>query len=359
MDTVERVLLHDWVQVVVPLAIFLATLAVGWAARGVLRRVMRHWIERTASRPVRIFSEALHAPFMIWVLILALHLAVQSSDLPERHARLSLWISRLLLVLAVYSFTTMASRLAGSLIRNYGAEIPSALPVTTLTQNLAQLGVVILGVLVLLNQLGIPITPILTALGVGGLAVALALQDTLSNLFAGFYMAIAGQVRLGDYIRLNTNEEGVVTDITWRSTSIRSLANNLILVPNNKLAQAIVTNFHLPEKRMGLQVVVGVGFDADLAEVERVLLDVALDASREVPGMLADPAPSVAFDPGVTEQGLFFSIGCQVSEFASQFPVRNQLRRRAFEALRREGVPLPFPARTVMVQAPAAAIIDQ
>ena len=108
----------------------------------------------------------------------------------------------------------------------------------------------ILGGLILLNHFNVSITPILTALGVGGLAVALALQDTLSNLFGGFYVAVAGQVRLGDYIKLNTGEEGYVTDIGWRCTTLPGTANNMIIVPNAKLAQAIVTNYYLPEKRM-------------------------------------------------------------------------------------------------------------
>ena len=143
----------------------------------------------------------------------------------------------------------------------------------------------------------------LTALGVGGLAVALALQDTLSNLFGGFYVAVAGQVRLGDYIKLNTGEEGYVTDIGWRSTTIRALANNLIIVPNAKLAQAIVTNYYLPEKRMSTSFVVTVGYDCDTDAAEKVLAEVLQQAAGEIPGMLQDPAPSVAFDPGFGEYG--------------------------------------------------------
>jgi small-conductance mechanosensitive channel len=349
MDALRR-LVQNPVDLLVPVTIFVVTLAVGWAARGILRRVMRAWIARTESRPVRILGEALHGPFMIWVLILAVHLAFQSTDFPERHARIEAWLSRVLIVLVVLSLTVMASRLAGSLIRHYGAEIPSALPVTTLTQNLAQLAVVLLGILVLLNQLGIPITPILTALGVGGLAVALALQDTLSNLFAGFYMSIAGQVRLGDYIKLNTGEEGYIADISWRSTTIRALANNLVIVPNNKLAQAIVTNYHLPEKRLGISVSVAVGFDNDIERIEQLLQRVAVAASKEVPGMVAEPEPKVLFDPGYTEHGIVYSVGCNVEEFTNQFGVKHELRKRIFHALRDEGVTLAFPVKTIVVE---------
>jgi small-conductance mechanosensitive channel len=182
------------------------------------------------------------------------------------------------------------------------------------------------------------------------LAVALALQDTLSNLFGGFYVAVAGQVRLGDYIKLNTGEEGYVTDIGWRSTTMRALANNLIVVPNAKLAQAIVTNFNLPEKRMSASFSVTVGYECDPDRVEQVLNEVLAGAVGEVKGLLADPAPAVTFDPGFGESGMVFQLSVQVGEFADQFPVRNELKKRVLRSLRGEGMGIPYPARTVYLR---------
>jgi len=347
MEAIRRMLLQHPMQILVPLAVFLVTLAVGYVVARVLRRILSSWTERTNSRPAHILSESLRTPFVLWALILSIHVAVQSSDLPAKYQR---WGSRTLLVLLIFSLTLMFARLAGNLIRYYGSEIPSALPVTTLTQNLAQVGVVILGILVLLNQLGIPITPILTALGVGGLAVALALQDTLSNLFSGFYVAIAGQVRLGDYIKLNTGEEGYVTDIGWRSTSLRALANNLIIVPNNKLAQAIVTNYYLPDKRLSVSVQVTASYDCDADRVEKVLFEVVRAAAAEIPAILSEPPPNVMFDPGFEDSAIGFTVSCQVAEFANQYPVRHELRKRIFRRFREEGIPIPYPTRTVYLQ---------
>jgi small-conductance mechanosensitive channel len=188
-------------------------------------------------------------------------------------------------------------------------------------------------------------------LGVGGLAVALALQDTLSNLFGGFYMAVARQVQVGDYIKLNTGEEGYVADISWRSTTMRALAYNLIIVPNAKLAQAIITNYSLPEKRLGTSIVVTVGYECDPDAVEAMLLDVINQASREVPGMLSEPAPSVGFDPGISENGYGFTVGFQVAEFADQPRVRNEVRKRVIRRLRTEKIGVPYPSRTVYLMA--------
>src|SRR5262249_27667427 len=153
----------------------------------------------------------------------------------------------------------------------YKNRLEGALPVGTLTEVLTKLFFLLVGALWLLHVFGFDITAVWGALGVGGLAVALALQDTLTNFFAGFYVSIAGQVRIGDFIRLESGQEGYVADIAWRSTMLRTLSNNLVVIPNNKLAQSIVTNYHLPEKSILLAMKIGVAYDSDPSQVEQVL----------------------------------------------------------------------------------------
>jgi small-conductance mechanosensitive channel len=347
LDAFWRRLKGDPMEVVIPAVIFAVTFGITWLIRRLLMRALRVWNERTDSRAGRILHDALRGPTRIWILILAVHMAVQWSDAPSRFRLNS---ANVLLVLWIISLTIMCVRFAGNLVRYYGDQVPGALPVTTLSQNLAQIAVVILGALILLNHFNVSITPILTALGVGGLAVALALQDTLSNLFGGFYVAVARQVRPGDYIKLNTGEEGYVTDIGWRSTTLRALAHNLVIVPNSKLAQAIVTNYSLPEKRCGTSVLVTVGYECDPDAVEAMLLEVLKQAAEEVPGMLAEPAPGVGFEPGLSENGYGYTLGFQVAEFADQPRVRNEVRRRVVRRLRAEGIGIPYPVRTVYMR---------
>ena len=348
MQTIERILTKNPMELVWPLAIFLVTFIIGWAVRRFILKALRAWTSHTGSRAGLVIAEALSGPILIWAAILALHVALQSSDLPGKFTD---WGAKTLFVLWIASLTLMCMRIARDSIRFYGSQVAGALPVATLTQNLAQIGVVILGALVLLDHFKVSITPMLTALGVGGLAVALAMQDTLSNLFGGFYVAVAGQVRLGDYIKLNTGEEGYVTDIGWRSTTIRSLGNSLVIVPNAKLAQAIVTNYDLPEKRMSATVEVRASYDCDPDGIERVLLDIGAQGTREIPGMLADPAPTVTFDPGFGDSGMGLTLNYQVAEFASQFSVRHELRKRIFRRFKEEGIRIPYPARAVYMHA--------
>ena len=344
MNGVLRYLNENWATLAIPLAVFAATVALGALAKRIVFKQFDRWSRRTASFLDDSLVNAIRAPFMIWVLILGLYFATATSRLPARAVTVA---GKVLLALWVISLTLAASNVAANVVRLYGARIRGTAPTTTLTGNLAKLAVVSLGALLLLNLLGISITPILTALGVGGIAVALALQDTLSNLFAGLYISAANQLRVGDYIKLASGEEGYVTDISWRSTSIRTLPNNIVFVPNAKLAQAIVTNYHLPERRMSVLIPIGVSYDSDPEFIENLLVEEAIKGTHDIPGLLAEPAPFVRFIPGFGDSSLNFTLICQVQEFVDQYLVQHELRKRIFKRFRETGVEIPFPIRTV------------
>jgi small-conductance mechanosensitive channel len=350
MRYLRRLLAENPAELIWPVVIFLVTIALGWVVRWLILKALRGWVRRDRSRSGAVLIDVLAGPMVIWAVILAAHIAIQSSDLPPAFAARG---AEILYFLWMVSVTLMGMRLAGNLVRNFGDQVPGALPVTTLSQNLAQIGVLILGIVLVLDHFDYSIKTILTALGIGGLAVALALQDTLSNLFAGFYVAVARQIRLGDYVKLNTGEEGYVSDIGWRSTTIRSLNSNMIIVPNAKLAQAIVTNYNLPEKRMSASFQVGVSYRSDPDQVEKLLLEIVQAGMADIPGLLADPAPAVAFDPGFAECSIGFTVSFTVVEFAAQFGVRNELKKRIFRRFRQDRIEIPFPTRTVYLENPA------
>ncbi|WP_371681655.1 mechanosensitive ion channel family protein [Chroococcidiopsis sp. TS-821] len=132
-------------------------------------------------------------------------------------------------------------------------------------------------------------------MGIGGLAVALAFQDTLANIFSGLYLLISKQVKTGDYVKLETGQEGYVTDITWRNTTIKELPNSTIIVPNSKLSSAIFTNYCLPAKELSIQVHLGVSYDSDLDRVEQVTLAVAKEVMHDVLGVSNTFEPFIRF----------------------------------------------------------------
>ncbi|MBE0657093.1 MAG: mechanosensitive ion channel family protein [Bryobacteraceae bacterium] len=337
----------NWSAILIPLGTFTAAFLILLLARGILFRRLHRWAEGTDTHLDDFVIDSIRTPFLLWSLMISLMAAMWVAPLSERYTALS---SKVLLVLLILSMTLAAARIAGAVVRHYGSTSSGAVPGTSLTQNIVSMAVASIGLLILLNSLGITITPILTAMGVGGLAVALALQDTLANLFAGFYVSLSGQVKLGDYIRLDTGQEGTIEDIGWRAVSIRALQNNMIIVPNAKLAQAILTNFHLPNSPMSLLIPVGVSYDSDPERIEQILLEEAREAVGKVEGLLGDPEPMVRFIPGFGESSLDFTLIVRVAQFTDQFPVQHELRKRIFKRFRAEGIEIPFPIRTLYIR---------
>jgi small-conductance mechanosensitive channel len=330
----------------VPLLLLAGIVLAGLIVRWLLFRAIQSWTGGADSHLDVLITQSL--PIGLWSLILGLHIATQHSEIPQRFLH---YIPNTLAVLWILSLTVAMSRLAGNLVHFYGAGVTGAKNVTSLTQKLAQIVVVCIGLILMLKIVfNTSLTPMLTTLGVGGLAVALALQDTLSNLFAGFYVSISGLLHIGDYIKLNTGEEGYVTDINWRCTMMRGIANNLVVIPNSKLGQAIFTNYALPDPRILLTISIGVGYDSDVDRVEAILLEETTGAAGAVKGLLGDPAPYILFNPGPGDSALIFQVNFTVAEFADQNEAQSELRKRIVKRLQREKITMPFPTRTVIVE---------
>jgi small-conductance mechanosensitive channel len=331
----------------------------GTLAALALRAICLALLRRFRSPVVVGLVEVLRVPSLLWCLVLGLWIGVETgSELERLPRRLSEELSFVLEVAIIVSVTITLAGILSSLIRHAGETRALGGPVTGLAQTAARGVVLVVGGLVLLAVLGIQITPILTALGVGGLAVALALQDTLSNLFAGMHLLADRPIRVGDYVKIAEDVEGYVVDVGWRSTRVRMLQNSVVIVPNKKVAESIITNYDLPESRIALLIKLGVSYASDPDRVEAVLVEEARAAAKEVPGLLADPAPMVRFIPGFGDYSLDFTLVCQVATFVDQYAVQHELRKRVLRRFRQEGIEMPFPVRTVELRQPAT-LADQ
>jgi small-conductance mechanosensitive channel len=331
----------------VPAGIALATAILLLAARGVAFRLLHRWAARTETQLDDIIIGSLKTPSIYWCAAIGIYAGVAFSQMAERHV---FYLTKAIHVLVILSVTIASANLAGKLFRNYVRKAGIPIPATGLAYGVLKGAILAVGLLVMLGSMGVSITPLITALGVGGLAVALALQDTMANLFAGIHILMEKSVRVGDFIRLETGQEGFVDDITWRTTRIRMLPNNMVVIPNNKLSQSIVTNYCLPEKRMSALIPVSVSYTSDPQRVEDILVEEAAKAAGEVPGLLPEPAPFVRFIPGFGESSLDFTLICQVGEFVDQFTVQHELRKRILRRFKEEGIEIPFPHRTVYVR---------
>ena len=327
-----------------PALVTVGLTAVAVGLRGVLLKQLTVRMGRRGADSLDLLHRALRLPSLLWSLVLGLYGGTEVATLPPRlTARLLL----VLHVLIVVSVTITAANLLAALVVRFGERRTLAVGVTGLARTAVRAVVWTVGLLILLDDLGVAITPILTALGVGGLAVALALQDTLSNLFAGIHILADQPMRVGDYVKLDSGIAGFVEDIGWRSTRIRLLSNNMTIVPNATLAKSAITNYSLPEPRMSLEVRVDVSHAADPDQVEKVLVEEATQAAATVPGLLADPPPFVRLIPGFGESALQLTLNCTVATYVDQYLAQHELRKRIIRRFRTEGIEIPFPVRMV------------
>jgi len=324
---------------IIPVIVVAATLLVGLIVRGIVfSRLLKN---RNALG--RTITKILKGPVIIWFLMLGIYFAIGSSKLPENVIFVA---GKILLALGIFSITLVTVNLSSAMIAKYSVRIEAVLPITSLTQNISRIVIFAIGGLVVLNTLGISITPIIATLGVGGLAVAMALQDTLGNVFAGFYIIVSRQIKIGDYIKLDSGEEGYVTDITWRTTKIKTLPNNVILIPNEKLTKTIATNYCLPEREISVPIQVGVHYNSDLEMVEKITCEVGREIMNQTQGGVPGFEPVVRYHT-FADSSINFTVILRVKEFVDQYFIKHEFIKRLHKRYAKEGIVIPYPIRAI------------
>ncbi|MTJ08505.1 MULTISPECIES: mechanosensitive ion channel family protein [unclassified Anabaena] len=331
------------IEWIIPFVFILAGLLAGLVGEKVIFRKLKTFVTKKQIPGSEIIFQSLHRMTFIWFVIAGFFWAILSSPLKPDIANV---LQKILTIILLYSVTLVLARLADGFVtllvrRTEGVS-------TSLLSNLAKIAVLMLGTLILLQTVGIEITPIITTLGVGGLAVGLALQDTLANLFSGFYLVMSKQVRTGDYVKLDDGNQGYVADITWRNTTIREISNNVIIVPNSKLASAIFTNYHLPEKEITLTMNIGVSYKSDLDLVERVTIEVAKEVMQEIAPELIKNEPYLRFHT-FNDFSIDYTLYMRVSEFFDQRIGKHLFVKKLHKRYQLEGIEIPFPIRDIYV----------
>lgn len=330
-------------NLLIPALILGASLLMGFVLNYLLRRYITRHTDLAPDSALGVLLHAVRGLPRLWCFAIGVYWTIHTVGLVEPVQRLLAYI---LFTILVFSITRVIVRTLERIIALRTAEARSAAAATSLLTNLVAITIYAAGAIIILGYYGISIAPLITALGVGGMAVALGLQESLANLFAGLHLILSKQVRVGDYIRLDSDNEGRVTDITWRYTTILTSTNNTVVVPNAKLSSAILTNYDMPEPQIAVIIPVGVSYDSDLEKVETVTVAVAADVMERLEGSMVK-TPAVFFHTFGDS-----SIDFNVVLYARRFTDRTQLKHEFIKALtqryREEGIDIPFPVRTIL-----------
>ena len=328
----------------VPSCIVLAALAAGIIADRLIRRYIGHHLAVEESTWKYVLIRSMQGVPIFFSFIVGLYWAIDAVEISPTLTKL---LSYLLFTSNVFSITRVLARTVDGVVTMYFERSGKNLPKTTLLNSILVGVIYAMGLLVILQYYGISIAPILTAAGVGGMAVALALQETLANIFAGLHLILSKQLRIGDYIKLSSGEEGRVSDITWRFTTIIPLgASSTIVIPNKTIAGANISNFSLPTQNINVSVPVGVAYDSDLATVERVTIETAKEVLARV-----DDNPNAEPLVRYTDFGdssINFNVILPSSMFDNQGIIKHEFIKALTDRYRTEGIDIPFPIRTII-----------
>jgi small-conductance mechanosensitive channel len=250
------------------------------------------------------------------------------------------------LVLLVFVITIIVSRILVKTAQTADLNNTGSFGSSSIMSNIIRIIVFTIGFLFILKAMDISIAPMLTALGVASLAVALALQDTLGNLFAGINVVAGRKIRSGDFIRLENGQEGYVEDISWRSMQIRELNNNRIIIPNQKIATAIVNNISLVDNEFLVRIPVSVTYDSDLEKVERVTLEEAAIVQSHFSGKYFQPQVRYR---SFADSGIQFVIILQVGNYEDQNNAIDLMIRALHVRFKKENIYFPYPTRTIYI----------
>ena len=324
-----------------------------------VKRYALRWLQRVATRTEwawdDVMVKALSGPLLMLIVASGLLVFERILPLSPEWDRAFDIVMAAAMVLSLILFVDVAVR---GVLDRVAEKNPVLQGAHGLVQGLLRGIIIALGLLIFLDSIGISITPILASLGIGSLAVALALKDSLANLFAGIQLIMDKTVEPGHVIRLESGVEGSVSKMSWRTTQLLTRENATVVIPNAKLTEGLITNYNLPEPEMDVRVELGIHYDSDLEKVERVVVDVAREIQTSHPDAAQGYEPRMRFS-SFGDSGIQLVVIGRAKNHEGGQRMRHQLIKTLRSRLEREAIHIPFPTRTLDIPEPPRDALRQ
>ena len=339
-----------WLAPAMAGAILLVSFIAAWIFNKLVYPIITRFVRWTPSDLGTILVRAIRIPLSFGIVVLGGYLAftvpLNLSD--NQQLAVTTATSLLGIILGIIAASSVISGALDWYLENIAGRTQSTLDdqLIPLLRRVAVVLVYGLGTLLILDQLNVNINPLIAGLGIGGLAVALAIQPTLSNLFAGTYVLTEGVISSGDFIELENGMSGYVIDVGWRSTRIRTFQNNLVVIPNSRFAETIFTNFQRPVAALNVVVSCGVSYDSDLYQVERVCKEVMKEVLDMDPNANKDFGGFFGYD-SFGDSNVNFWLFVQAKDRAASFGLKNALMQLLHQRFKDLDIVINYPVRTL------------
>ena len=296
--------------------------------------------------------EAIEPHIVVWFFLGALSISVSKIEAvqPQNTYLISIlndYAPKFLIIVLIGSITLAIGNLSVSIFDLWARDQEKGFPSTTMFTNFVRIAIYVIGILIILDALSISITPMITALGVGGIAVSLALKDTLTDVFAGLHILLSKKVQVGDFIQLDSGEMGYIQNISWRNTIMMERTNNIIHIPNTRLSSAIIKNFDSGDPSFSVKIPVGVGYSSDLDEVEKVTKKVINEIQSSMEETNNNYEPTMRFQ-NFGESSINLMVYFRGNRYGDQNPIIHQFIKTLHKRYSEAGIEIPFPMRTVI-----------
>uniref|UniRef100_C6E775 MscS Mechanosensitive ion channel n=1 Tax=Geobacter sp. (strain M21) TaxID=443144 RepID=C6E775_GEOSM len=288
--------------------------------------------------------EIVSGPVMVLVNFAGLYYAIKRLPLPEK---IGVIAAGILFVVNIAIITTVAFRIVNEMLERYGDRVAGpemSRQLMPLIEKLCTIFLIVTALIITLKHFNYDILSLVTALGVGSLAIGLAAKDTLANMISGFTLMIDRPFRIGDRITLGT-QTGDVVDIGLRSTKIKGLDNTFLIIPNAELCNSTLINMAFPDLRGKGRINVGIGYGCDVDRAKELMVATAL----EVPEVLKEPAPE-AFFVNFGDSALNLSLFFWVAEYTQVFAASDKINTALLQSFQQNGINIPYPTRTVIYE---------
>lgn len=327
------------------LIIFLAFLILSQVIVFVSQKFILKLTKKTKTQIDDLIVSKTNKPISFILILVGLRLAIIPHSIsPIIHDLIRNGISTLIAIIVTYIFIVVFDIIINNWGQKFASKTKSKIDdeLVVLFQRFSRITISIIGVIFILDIWGIKVGPLLASLGIAGIAVAFALQNTLGNIFGGISLIIDRSLTVDDYIKLEDGTEGFVTDIGLRSTKIKSRDGDLVILPNGKLADSKIYNYHKPSPITRVVVGFGVKYGTDVGKVKKIVLS-------EIEGIhyiLKEPAPVVIFDE-LGDFALKFKAFFWVSSIHEKIDAKEAVVTAIYNALNKNKVVIPFPTKTI------------
>jgi len=338
---------HAWpAGLLAALLILAVTFVAGWFLKNVIAGAMRKLAARTETDLDDQVVALAEKPVARLVQMIGVYMATLELPFPPR---VELTLTGALLILVVWVSVRVASQIGIVLLLAYGRRVNDDAGKQRFEKDYVPLlskitGTVfaLMGLIAVLHHFGQDVSSVVAALGIGGLAISFAAKETLGNMFAGFTILLDRPFRPGDRIRLATGEIGDVLEVGTRSTRLRLLDQNMLIVPNSELVNSRVVNYNFPSHSANLSVEVTIAYGSDLEQAKRIVLE-AVKGQTEV----TEP-PGAVLLTAFAGSGLSLTAWFVIRDFTEGGGVLDRIRVRIYNELRSAGIKIPYPTQELI-----------